>query len=43
MFRNITVNTTGSSRKIFCCNGSAFDGIIFCCQNIVPPIRTGQM
>jgi YidC/Oxa1 family membrane protein insertase len=28
---------------IFCCTGSAVDGIMRCCQNIVAPIRSGVM
>ena len=26
-----------------CCAGSAVEGVTFCCQNIVRPMRTGVM
>ena len=37
----MTVNMIGMNIIIFCCTGSAVDGVIFCCTNIVMPISTG--
>ena len=33
----------GMNIIIFCCIGSAVDGVIRCCTNMVTPITTGQM
>ena len=34
---------SGMISIIFCCTGSAVDGVMYCCQNIVPPISSGVM
>jgi len=39
--RNMTPNISGIIIMIFCCAGSAVDGVIFCCQNIVIAMSTG--
>ena len=39
--RNMIVKTSGMNMNIFACTGSAVVGIIFCCQNIVPPMMSG--
>ncbi len=38
----IAVNITGMIIMIRCCVGSAVDGVIFCCQNMVMPISAGM-
>ena len=40
--RNIKVNMIGMIIMIFCCFGSAADGVIFCCMNEVAPITSGS-
>ena len=40
---NIAMNMTGMNIIIFCCIGSAVDGVIRCCTNCVTPISTGVM
>ena len=41
--RNMPVIMIGMNIIIFCCIGSAVDGVIFCWTNIVMPIATGKM
>ena len=38
---NMNVKTMGMNIIIFCCIGSAVEGVIFCCTTIVMPIRIG--
>src|SRR6185369_17018919 len=41
--RNMTPNISGIIIMMRCCAGSAVDGVIFCCQNIVTAMSTGVM
>jgi len=42
LFIRNTMNISGISIMIFCCAGSAVEGVIFVCQNIVTPMSTGM-